>query len=169
LGFFENPGRRNNLVDDKKQGAVTYQYVEEIKIPVDKDIFRFGYIKKERIEKVKDQSHDMEDGNEPDNADDFFCPLLVFEYRIIDKNPDIKKGQKLKNIKDAGYNIEKHINEMAGQPFNEKIKHIADHGNKRADQDMKKNRALESIGVVFPQIIRIDENNNQEGTQQEIQ
>jgi hypothetical protein len=138
LGLFENPGRKNNLVEDKEKGAVTYQYVKEIKIPVDEGIFRSGYIKMERIEKVNDQSQDMEDGNEPDNADDFFCPLLVFKYRIIYKNSDIEKGQKLKNIKDAGHYIEKRINEMAGLPLDENVKHIADHGNKRADQDMKK-------------------------------
>jgi hypothetical protein len=158
LGLFKIFGKKDNIVQDKQEGAVTDQNVEDIRIPVDEDVFRLGYIKMEGVEKVDGQGQDMEDGNKPDNTGDFFCPLLVFEYRIIDKNPDIKKGYELGNIIDINDSIKKQMRKTAGPPFDENIKQIADHGDKREGQNIQKDRTLERIGVVLPEVIRVDQN-----------
>jgi hypothetical protein len=127
LGLFKFPGRKNDIIQDKQKRAVTDDPVQDIEVPVDKDVFRGGYIEMEGIEKIDGQGQDMEDGNNPDNQDEFFCPLLVFKYRIIYKNPDIEKGYELGNIIDVNDYIKKPGHETAGPSFDEKIKQIADH------------------------------------------
>jgi hypothetical protein len=66
--------------------------VQDIEVHADEDVFRLGYIKMEGVENVDGQSQDIEGGNNPDNTDDFFCPPRIFKYRVIYKNPDIKKS-----------------------------------------------------------------------------
>jgi hypothetical protein len=160
LGLFKFLKRGHNIVKDKQKGAVTEEYVYNIQIAADENIIRRQDIKMERKEKINNQSQGVEENDNPDNTDDFFCPAGGFEHRIIYKNRDIKKGYYLEDIIDGKQYIEKNINETAGHPFDEKIKEIADHGNKHKSQNMQKDRTLERIGVIFPEVIRIDQNNN---------
>jgi hypothetical protein len=158
LGLFKFFRGRNNIVQDKQEGAVTEEYVQEIQVPMDEDIFRLGYIKMEGVVIVNGQGQDMEDGNNPDSLDDFFCPFRFFKYRIIYKNPDIEKGYELGNIIDVNDHMKKLVYKTAGLSFEEKIKPIADQGDNREDQNMQKNRALERIGIILPEVIRVDQN-----------
>jgi hypothetical protein len=158
LGLSKFFRRGNNIVEDQEEGAVTEGYVQEIEFSVDEDIFRLGDIKMEGVVKIRGQGQDMDDGNNPDNPGDFFCPLRVFKYRVIDKHPDIEKGYELGKIIDRDDYIKKPVHETAGPSFEKTIKPIADQGDKREDQNIQKNIALERIGIILPEVIRVNQN-----------